>query len=241
MSPPIPDSSTLPGRLTYALRVVSLNIWNPGPDKVQRNQGLAAVLRERNLDVVLLQEMEGSKAQFERFQKGSGLPYGVWAGDVAILSRFELTDFEAPELPRKPSLTPIRQLLNRRDVYFCMAAFQHHGTRFHVSSHHWDNRQLINRKTAAAATAGRLSRVPSASVILCGGDFNTHQDTAELQRVMAEGLHNSGEPGDFIDFILYRGPHLQVLKHTLERFPGLTDHPMLLTEFVLNGSRPAVA
>ncbi|EAU69480.1 hypothetical protein STIAU_2053 [Stigmatella aurantiaca DW4/3-1] len=185
--------------------------------------------------------MDGTAGQFELFRQVSGLPYGVRSGDVAILSRFELKDFEAPDLPRKPSLTPIRQLLNRRDVYFCLAAFEHHGTRFHVSSHHWDNRQLVNRKTAAAATAARMSHVPASTVILCGGDFNTHQDTAELQRVMAEGLLNSGAPGDFIDFILYRGPGVQVLKQTLERFPGLTDHPMLLSEFILVGSRPAVA
>ncbi|MDC0714055.1 endonuclease/exonuclease/phosphatase family protein [Stigmatella sp. ncwal1] len=241
MSPPIPDSSALPGGLTFTLRVASLNVWNPGPDKTQRNQGLAAALRERNLDVVLLQEMDGTAAQFDLFRRVAGFSHGVRSGDVAILSRFELTNFEAPELPRKPSLTPIRQLLNRRDVYFCIAAFQHNGMRFHVSSHHWDNRQLVNRKTAAAATAARMSHVPADTVILCGGDFNTHQETDELQRVMKEGLLNSGTPGDFIDFILYRGTGIQLLKQTLERFPGLTDHPMLLSEFILVGSRPAVA
>ena len=113
MSPPRLDGSSPPGR-TRTLRVASLNIWNPGPDKTRRDQGLAAALRARNLDVVLLQEMDDTDAQLELFKQGSGLPYGTRVEGVAMLCRFKLEDIEAPELQRKRALLPPSQWFRDR-------------------------------------------------------------------------------------------------------------------------------
>ncbi|MET0405459.1 MAG: endonuclease/exonuclease/phosphatase family protein [Cystobacter sp.] len=243
MSPSQPNGEPVPGPFAYTLRIASLNIWNPGPDKVRRNQELAARLRERNLDVVLLQEMEGSPEQLELFKRGSGLSYGLQAKTLAILSRHALEDADAPFLQRKPSLLPIRQLFTFREVYFCCASFQHNGRRHHVSSHHWDNRKAVNRTMASAAISARVSRLPTSTVALCGGDFNATRKSDEVSRVLEAGLRDSGPADDdeCIDFVFYGGADVQVVRHTRETFPDLTDHPLLLHEFNIRDPRLPVA
>jgi endonuclease/exonuclease/phosphatase family metal-dependent hydrolase len=243
MNPPPSSGAPAPGR-TYPLRIATLNVWNPGPDKARRDRELAAMLRERNLDLVLLQELDGSSAQYEMYKKSAGFPHGLHADTLAILSRFELKDFDSPPLQRKPSLLPLNQLFKFRAIYFCAASFQYNGTLHRVSCHHWDNRKLVNRAMASVAISARLSQVPADQVILCGGDFNAGLESEELRRVTNEKLLDSGTPEGApgsIDFILYRGSGIQVVGRTQETFPGLTDHPMPVREFSLPDNRPAVS
>ena len=230
MSSALHNDNTLSDRRTYTLRVVSLNVWNPGPDKIRRNEELATELRKIDPDVVLLQEMNNSRAQLELFSKGTGLQHRAWTEGVAIFCRFKLENFAAPKVWRQPYCTPLNQLLDLRKAYFCCATFQHEGVIHHVSAHHWDSRGITNRNRVSKEVSKRLSQLPSTTAIICGGDFNARMDSQEVQQVFSGGnLTNSDPKKDSIDYILYRGAVMRS-PPVRKDFEKLTDHPMLISE-----------
>jgi endonuclease/exonuclease/phosphatase (EEP) superfamily protein YafD len=247
--PSNPSSTTPTSPSTYTLKVGSLNVWNPGPNPLEREKGLAALMREA--DIVLLQELNSKdRDQVKRLAGLAGMKYAESVDDIGIASVHPFSDFRPHEVKYLFALLPLSEM-KLKYVPFCYARFLINGRIHHVFSNHWDHRDGEKyRDSAALAAMKAIKSLPEEDIILFGGDFNEVRGKRNVEAfVLASELKDALRPDQDthcpevtrVDMIFQRGLTTQSYQAECpSNDPNTrpTDHPFLLVEFSVTPHLP---
>lgn len=234
------------------LVILSYNIHHANPSsalELINIDTIAAILKSSKADIVGLQEIDvftersgknlhmakelAAKAGFEYWYFSKSIDFQGGGYGTAILSKFPISDTLTKKLPNPKNAEPrtlsLAKIHIKKDLVITIA------------NTHLDYTDASNNFAQVSALREVLSEEPEP--IFVTGDFNVMPNSASMKYLFeaftssciegCEFTSSAQNPDSTIDYILFKGNKVEVLKHEVLKETYASDHFPVKARFVI--------